>query len=299
MQLRIRNTTGEKQAIVWKNKQIVMQAHEEGLFDAPLAEAFLERLAPAIINVSKERIGKVVETEVKRRRIYIANMTGNPDAPDTIEARVWENKRWGSHGEPNALKTPMQLTEMLEGPQTEYTDKYGYPAAFNMVARAVSVPPYTRAVMDEGIGLWFLNRCYLSTPSSGDSRVVKAIECRPPHNFEPDIDWSLDDMRAYLQLADPNATLGPTEAEIHTANAEDEDAAEAALRDASLLCWRRIYFRLVDSKYRLPSKSEFDVAVGTKKAAVKKGTRKVSEEDEAFVPPVTFNPVDFEAPIER
>ena len=269
----IQNTTSIPQSLVVEGRQVVLEANEERPFDYKLADRFLDECFGAVIEV-KDDFGSEFNDK-DDTRIWLANMTGDPDAPSEITTEMYDSKlrRHVPDRQPNPIKTPRLLKEWAEGGQKQYTAKDGTPEALNLPGKWQVLPQFRRKQFDKGTAQWFMNRCSNATVQAQGYNTCAAIKSRPPSAFEPDNGWSLDDMRVYLKLTDADAPLGPTEAEIagmakDVPDSEyDSEDYERRVRTAKRECMKRIYFRLINPKYRLPTKKAFDEFTGAKKPA--------------------------------
>jgi hypothetical protein len=230
-----------------------LEPKEEKIVSEEIATKFLEICQPYVTEIKTDLLGKV-DSSVKLDKIWIANMMGNPDAAENIETRSFIDRQWKTVSVSNPKKEARMVGRKLDLGQREYVGKDGLRDMLNLGTIVLSVQPYTRKEFDRAEGEWFLQR-------DGNQDVGMrgaAIRSRPPSNFEPDMNWSLDDMRMYLYLADNNAALGIQENDLRTKCASDKSDPDIELQKAKILCMKRLHFRLADPQYRLPTKAEFD-----------------------------------------
>ena len=107
--------------------------------------------------------------------------------------------------------------------------------------------------------------------------VGAVIASRPRSDFEPDMTWPYEDMRNYARLTDPSMDIGPDDARIindvkaevdilardnawkpRKIEIELKERGKEALRSAKQALFHRLYFRLVNTDYKLPTRSEFN-----------------------------------------
>ena len=255
----LKNNTSIPQNIVFQGKQIILDSNEEMDFIQAVAEKFIELRSP-LVSVVQSEIGGVYDDQ-QPDVVWVANMTGNPDAPDVIKAKLFFNRQWQMIDTENPKKKARPLVMHCDQGMRSYTAKDGALEALNLPKKEIKIPPYKRRALPINEAKWWLNRDAVSeTHYRGQS-----IKSRPPTDFEPnarDIDeWGLDDLRAYLRLLDPGAETGRSQATVVTeakkrGHRKDEEVF-AHVEEEKHLALKRIYFRLVDPRYPVPTKSEF------------------------------------------
>ena len=194
------------------------------------------------------------ETEM----VWIANFTGNEDLPETISAKQWSGGRWAWANIPNPLRKKKSVERLMDGGMKEYTAKDGAPEAHNLGKIPFRLPAFTRRLYPKHLAAWSLHR---DAVSDVQGSIIKS---RAPSSFEPTLSWSLDDMRGYLRLIDPDAKVGPSEHDVRERAAKDPEAARAGesglqayVDEAKKVLDRRIFFRVADPQYHRPTREEF------------------------------------------
>jgi hypothetical protein len=257
---RIRNNTGSKPYVTHRGVRIELTQHGEELFDEVIADKFLEAY-PGVVVEAEEDFGTVAQATPEPKKIWVANVTGDPDAPDNIMVRQWIKKAWTTVPIENTAKHAVALREWAEGPMVEYTARDGTLEALNMPGHYVTIPAYKRVEMEAHIANWFMDRTIMSAPKvTGGKRPVKAIFSRKPSQFEPDSSWELDEIVDYLCLVDPDAPeqKGEDELQENYKKAKlTEEEVDVRLGEAKREVLRRLYFRLVNPEFRLPTRKEF------------------------------------------
>jgi hypothetical protein len=255
---RIYNQTAVTQSISWKGVLLSIKPYEEQLVDPDIADAFLDRCMDFVVTAPDE-FATVATMEPEKKTVWIANMTGNPDAPAKIELREWKEKQWQWIQCENPVKNPINLREYALGPMVEYTSKDGVLEALNTPGKYITVPAFQRVEFDSGTAQWFLERSNMSSPVSRSGTFPKCVVSRKPSNFEPDMSWDLNVMLAYLKFVDPDCKL-PRDEQTVTKYMKKKTAEEVrqALNEEKRLVMKKLYFRLVDPQYRLPTRREFE-----------------------------------------
>jgi len=251
----IKNNTGVPQSVVFRGRQIVLDAHAQRAFDSEIAEHFLSNRSPLVSKVEEEPDIYDGATDM----VWIANFTGNKELPETVNVKQWAGGRWQRADAPNPLRTPIVVERWCDGGMREYTAKDGAPEAHNLAKIRFRLPPYTRRLFPRDLAAWSLHR------DSGTEMRGAIVKSRAPTVFEPNDSWSLDDSRAYLRLIDPSAPVGPSEADVRSnaaRNPEAVKAGESGLRayvdDAKKTVLRRLFFRVANPQYHLPTREEFN-----------------------------------------
>jgi hypothetical protein len=269
----LRNTTAVPQSLIYKGRQFVLGEHEEQSFAGDVADAFLGKCAPVVVDIAYD-IGHTTVKHVEDTEAWVANVTGNPASPDLVEQKYFDKSslRWSSREIKNPNKAPHTISRESKGGHFAYTASDGGLVQKSLPSTVWTILPYRRVKMHKATADWFVTR----DGSSGASRGA-CIMSRAPSEFEPDMTWSLDDMRVYMKLVMPDAPLGPDEAKIiaqaksvaakwaktHTdAKPEDVEAKvkeelRTGLNAAKQALFRQMYFVLVDPAYTLPSRKEF------------------------------------------
>lgn len=225
--------------------------------------------------------------EVRQQDYYVANMTGDPDAPDTV-GEYFNNKTRKMESENNDNKQPQELRYRLgrfNGLKEPGTWRFqtvdgrwttnDKPVQVTLPGKLVTIPPYSRRKVSKGQFDTILALDY-SAPEKLRGRVV---ESRPASDFEPVFEddwWTIDRMRTWLSLIPGTGDkpmgrdiIGPSESEIR-AQAGDEDDADVAVSTARFDLWVRCFLRAADVRFRLPTRKEFDAAVARETKATKK-----------------------------
>lgn len=267
MQLKkIKNFTSVPQSVVIEGDQVVLDSNKEQFFPLEVANQFLAECGDSVKEVN---IAQVYKESANTKLVYLANMTGNPDAPATVKVKQPTKGVWGWHDTENPLRKARDLVFRMKGPQVEYQGKEGT-EGLNSFGGMFDIPRYTRRAFEPAIARWITTR---------DARAEQhyrgqVIESRAVE-FAPDAEWALDDIRLFLQLCDPTVDLGPEQKSIedeYVGAAEDEQAIK--MYEAKELALQRVHFRISDPQYPLPTEKAFNAVKkkhGTPVAPTKRG----------------------------
>ena len=253
----LRNATAVAQSVVYRGRQVVIEANGEESFDKELAEHFLSMRSPL---VTKKAVSSTSFDGMAGDMVWLANVTGNKELPETISWRENINKQWVEVSVPNPKRKEITSKRMFDLGMKRYVAKDGAPEALNLGKMPIVIGPRDRVMLPKHIASWFMNR----ESRSEKSMQGCVIKSRAPTGFEPTREWPLDDIRAYFRLLDPKADVGPSEAEVREIAAKDEVAvsagpsgAQAYVDAARKDLVDRIFYRVADPQYTPPTKEEF------------------------------------------
>jgi len=254
MQLKkIKNHSPIPQSIVVEGMQVILEKNSEQFFPVEIADAFLAECASYVKEVN---IAQLYQEDERAKLVYLANMTGDPDGSATVKVKQPTDKgrSWAYQPVDNPLLAPRTLAWQMKGPQQEYHGEVGL-EGLNVFPTTYSIPPYSRRAFEPRVATWILSRDSRCEPHYRN----QVLESRAVA-WAPELAWDLDDIRLFLRLCDPGAVLGPTEAELLAACAEDmwEDKKLVKLYEAKELALQRVHFRISNPKYPLPKKRDFE-----------------------------------------
>lgn len=206
--------------------------------------------------------------------MWIANVSGDPDAPAKISVGTKENKVTGTLDEifePNMKASPQHVYEVL-GQEEKLVNKGGMYFAVTKPVPPVELAPYERIRVPKDIGKTVLLR-----DRGRGFHAGLVIRAREPSVDDPTLDWDLERLNAYFTLIEPNALAFeiPTEAALREKFPGDS-SFQLALHDAKFKMWSRCYLRAVNPQFNPPTKEDIDaflrgnsVAPETSKVATK------------------------------
>lgn len=259
----IRNVTSIEQYVLIDGRRFSVGPFQIRVYEEPIARAFLERCAPRIVR--EGGISAVDEDRPRFDRVYLYNLSGNPDAPAEVPAVVFEEGRTINKMIPNPLKDATTVKRMLKGGEIQVSVK-GEATSRRLPEREVYVHPWTRKVFEVPEADWMLNR------EGMKPRLAHMLgRSRPPTNFEPDESWEMDDILIYAGIIDPKMKRVPNEKKLRDLRPVNLRALVAELGDEVLavrsgdevvdrakdLMLKRIYFRVANPMYNLPTREEF------------------------------------------
>ena len=273
---RVVNNSSRSVAIIHKGVQVNLPPGEHEV-DAKLADAFVAE--SPLVSFPQDDISVVYSgNQYVDDRIWIANATGNPDQPDKIKIKQFVNKQWQAVEIDNPVKEPRAIKKSMQGPMVEVIAKDGNPEGLNLFPYEMKLPPYTRAPLPKNMATWALNRESHKDREQG----IVLIKSRAPSEFEPNMGWSLDDMKLYLAFVDPDATPVPSQADVENQNKKElnaefrrkvggstkgkledleefvAEAVQGLVHQAKRDAMKRLFFRLANPSYTLPTRAQFE-----------------------------------------
>ena len=272
----LRNLSREPQVISYEGQIIRF-----GPLGAPDCQLDLPE---AVAEIVKEHLGALVMEpqfepqtqsfiEVKRPDSYwIANMTGDPDAPAQILTENKIDKKTGERipiYEMNEKREPAVIRERMGRTHSYRTTESGL-CQYTSPGKLLEIQPFQRIEVTRGQATTFIKRDQLRQKHQRD-RVIRS---RPPAEFEPKFDWKLDELRAWIVLCDPKGELvaGPSEKQVRKECEERGDSPEQtylAIHLAHQKAFQRARLRVMNPKYRLVSQKEFETYMGKQAAKAK------------------------------
>lgn len=247
----VQNLSSRPKSIVHQGRQITIDALASQSYVKEVADKFLNTHVGVVTNV--ENTSTVYDAQLPNSEtVWIANVTGDPDAPDKVIGDKYQTKAgWVIPEYPNPKREAITVTRRYDLGQKTYVAKDGAEEALNLEQIKITVPPFTRRQFPKEIASWMLMRDGMSD-AAAKGRIIKS---RPPSSFEPDLNWTLDEMRVYLRLCDPSKDIGPNESEVR---ARSNGGSDAEVDAAKRKLWPRIFMLLVDPTVRLPTRTEFN-----------------------------------------
>lgn len=254
MQLKkIRNFTATAQSVIVDGNQVVLDGNTERFFPSDIANLFLAECGAFV----KEVVVAAVKETATDERIYLANMTGNPDAPASVGVKFPQKSQygmgWGLRDEANPVKAARELKYVMKGAQVEFQGQDGLEGQ-NTFPTTYKIPPYTRVPFPPHIANWIMSRDARNEPHYRGQVMQSRYVA-----FAPDSDWDLDDLRLFLKQCDPKAQLGPSEAQVNADNqGADEETLLIKIYEAKEVALQRIHFQISNPQVNLPTPKTFE-----------------------------------------
>lgn len=263
--LTVRNSTNKELTLFWKGRRLSMAPFEEQGMVQELAQYFLD-MHPNSCELADldEVFGGGVSNTVKPTTVWVANVTGHPDAVEEFTIERW-NKR-DARNEKLAIRNPnfepRTVVEVLHGAERIHRDSSGQEVSVYENSVPVSIPAYRLTELSAPIAAWLLGRSYSGVGEGITS--VPVIKSRELPVFRPSTAWSIADIRTYLSMIEnTNFTkedkYGRSEAQIKTRTSVPTEF-DRQVRAAKMILLKRCFFQQVDPAVRLPKESEFKEA---------------------------------------
>ena len=259
----VRNTGRVEQYVIVDGRRHALSPHQIRVLEEPIARAFLERCSPHVVR--ETGINSVEDDRPRGDLVYLYNLSGNPDLPAQIEVVDVQKGLSVRRMIDNPLRTGTPVFRELSGSETPTVVK-GENTTRRNPPRRITIFPWTRKGFEKGEAQWMLNR------EAGRSATQRSLaRSRPPSGFEPNDSWSLNDLIAYAHIVDPKCPLVATEEKIialfSAGSTKLADAVGFEVKgkgldritdEASQLMLQRLFFRVANPDYRLPSREDFE-----------------------------------------
>lgn len=260
----VRNTSRVEQYVIIDGRRHAVAPYQIKVFDADIATAFLERCAPHCI--SEGGINSIDEDQPFGERVWLYNLSGNPDVPQEITIEEYEKGKQVKRSIPNPQFEGRVIGHKLGGGE-KIVSVRGEVTSLRYPPRQLMLYPWTRKAFEKEHAEFFLKR---ENEHAISHRL--AVRSRAPSGFEPNDSWELNDLVLYAKTVDSKCIITPTTQTIeawHKAGRRDDLTdrlgfdctvlpAFSVINQATGLMMRRIFFRVANPLYPLPSRSDFE-----------------------------------------
>lgn len=251
----IRNTSQTEQIALLNGQQHVLNGGSERLVPEEIAQAFISQsdyVERVILNVGNSQSAAATSTS----DIWLANMTGNPDAPEEVEFLFYDKASRGNVRKKvdNPLKRPRYIREKFNKGYKERDDGNGGKLADPLGFESVDLPPYSVRSVPAHLANWLLARDGNCEPINSGKIAIS----RPMPAFWPTEHWDYTDIQGFLQMHSPSANLGPNADEYDKMTEIDQVGAKNVLL-------QRLFFIFADRTRQLRGRKEFDEFMAAKR----------------------------------
>jgi hypothetical protein len=223
-------------------------------FPRKVANAFLTERG-SFVSMYDTPAGYVKEGEAT---VWLANNTGNPFESEFIERMFYKGGKEEIEKVPNPLRVPRALHWSLHTGQsfTQGDTAIGFQEiSINFPPTRFDLAPYER----KPFARIFADRALTRDAFHETGMQRSIIAARAPTSFEPNMTWSLDEIRLFVLLVDseniPKVTgKVPSESAIRKEGGNVEEKIDACKN----LLLRTLFYRLVDDAWPLPSRDYFN-----------------------------------------
>lgn len=262
----IQNGTDVEQAAYdVSGKKHVLIPHAVLPFPTAVARLFLEQRSSY---VSVWKSVRVPPAKAGEQIVYVANVTGNPFLPQTVDWKYLDKATKLERIEkiPNPLRTPFPIRRLYAQPQVIGMSPGGTKTTFSTPAIPVVIPPWQRVAVPLSCAEWLTRR----DAQQEEHFAGALIMARAPAAFEPNETWELHEMMVFARLMDDKAQGWISEKEAFKALDSNDDVKLAELKIKLL---NQLFYRLVDERYALPPKEAFDAALQAALVEFKKSAK--------------------------
>lgn len=241
----IKNNTETLQVALVDGKQFVFKPFESRTLSPSMAQE---------LSMSNPHLELVIDEEdlydeisASPDKVFLANVTGNPDFPDEIEDLQYDKLARQNKlvKIPNPKKQPHNFKVKMDLGQVTYKAKNSTWSK-NLGKVPIVVPAYEVKAFEPGVAKFLLNRSH----QCEKKHQGKLIRSRAKPVFWPDHSWDYEEIQLFLKLHEPSADLGiePEKFDILD-EVEQYDAKEALIK--------RLFFVYADPKRKIFNRREF------------------------------------------
>lgn len=259
MLVNLRNKTRSTHSIMVGAGYLV-EPFKELVLPRDEADLAMRRYPDILEQVDVGTIGNAIALD-KDAPIWIANMSGDPDASESVTIGKKKNRLTGELIDDkveNMLHQPLPY-KIKWREKTKKVKQGSATIEMKPAKRTYRVEPYERKPVEAGLAKRMLSRA----AGHGPGARGWVIASRQPTSFEPNGDWSLEEMRAWLFMVDGQANCGPSEQELRK-KARSEMDADRLIQQEKITMLKRCFLRAANPKFELPSRSEFEKFIGRK-----------------------------------
>lgn len=248
----IQNTSSIEQICLCEGEQYVLKPKEEKRVSAELADAFI--LQCQYVQAVEDDIGGEYEGESEDGYIYLANMTGDPEAPDEVSIKYYssEHRSWMFRNIANPKKIPRDIRFKYDPGQEVYQDAKAGIMGKNLDPIMVKIPKYKVRKIKADLAKNMLRR-----DSNNEPFLVGSIlKSRKPPLWRPLENWEFEEIRDWVELHNSGVDLGPTREDLREAASNDREL-EFFVSEAKQDLLVKAHFVIANPKKKLFSKAEF------------------------------------------
>jgi hypothetical protein len=249
----IRNRSKIDQFIIVGGDKIEIKAFQTKVVTPALADAFTQACAPHVVRETGG-IDVIDDTSgmPQVEYVWLMNATGDPDSD--AELRIRKPTKDGSIEEviPNPQHEPIIVRQRMQGGQRKALIK-GEETVWNMGAVDITIFPFSRKAFDKNTADWLLRR------DAGQMQTMRGCikPARAPSGNEPNDTWELEDLQLYAmmlgieQYGASRSTLEKEASRLGRSILEVVDDTKTELL-------KRLFFRIADRDYPLPSQEQWE-----------------------------------------
>lgn len=280
----LRNNTENFLHVIHNGQRESLPPFSEEIFREDVAKAFFAEHKGRVEYMDLDNLSAPVVDPNIPKTVWVANVTGNPDAPDTVADKRFNQLRkdYEEYQVTNKHKKPKPVEMNMKGDEFVETLQDGSTRSVRTSDKNILIPEYRVIELPANQAGWLLNRARQDSKGG----YTFAIRSRPMPEWRPNRNWSLDDMRLYYGLAkdvkwDDYERYGRSEAQYKAQFSSNPDEVELTINRQKLLYLKRIFFVLADPTNVLPIKEEFETAKKLK-LSDKKAVKEIKAVEEAF-----------------
>ena len=275
----LENFTGNvKRIFNNEGQEFVILPYSAKAFPEETANQFLRDCSGFVRKASQTNVPPLLPGE---KAMWVANMTGSPFVDVQFKNKVAKRTKTAagivSEEVEEVIPNPVSKEQILKWSMStgQGPDPYGRLKVrgisagddFNLPPLQISIRPRTRIVVSENIALWMIQRDSMEAPY-GNGKVA---ECREPTEFEPTMQWPLDQIVFFARMVDDVGFNGKVVDQMIVDSGYGKTRGKALslamimssarhnefVKDAML---QRLFYRIVDKRFNLPTQQAFTAA---------------------------------------
>lgn len=256
--LTVKNISTAEQYIIKAGIRYCIPPRQIRVMPKDLAELFLEKCSPQV--VLDQGVNMVDYDVPGMELVWLFNTTGNPDSLPTKTVQRIVKRQAVMVELPNPNYEPRIISRETGGEQVVVARGAGKAESLNFPGRIHQIYPYTRKAFPKDIAHWMLMRDSRQEDVSKGALKLS----RPPGPFEPNDTWDYEDLQIYAAIIDSKLNVGPTLEKLAKQcgrpgiDATTTKKYKEALEEAKDILLKRLFFRVVDPRYTLPEKEDFE-----------------------------------------
>jgi hypothetical protein len=247
----INNDTREKIAYTSDGESFTLHPQEMRSFPVEVARLFLAQCSHWVSEYTEQELPRKQNEAI----VWIANMTGDPRLPKEVSRSVSRNGQDTTVMMPHPRREPQALSFWFKPDQIieDAGDDSYLSETFDPVKIRVTIPPWTRKLVGESMSWFLLQRDGLTGDVAKRGAIVN---CRAPSEYEPNVSWDLDKIRAYAHMVD--SEFFSRSRLTSTWKQESAYANKLEASEARRQLLRAMHYWLCDSRVSLPNKAAFE-----------------------------------------
>lgn len=259
----IRNRSKVDQFILMDGERLEIKAYHTKVVPPHVADAFTEACSPHVVR--EDGVSAIDDEAIMpgAEVVWLMNTTGNPDSPETLRFKKMTKEGQVDIEVPNPKHEPIVVRQEKDGGQKPGRVK-GEHTLLNMGSIQIVVWPYSRKAFDKDTAEWLLRR----DAGQMETMIGCLKPAREPSGYEPNDTWELDDLQLYAVMLGIEK-VGPKLSTLKKTASKGTRSLEELVDETKTEVLKRLFFRIADKDYPVPSNEEWEQWRAKQKAGTK------------------------------